>query len=204
MATPDVKTLGQNAFLQLLTTQLKFQDPLKPMESTEFVTQLAQFSQLEETTTMNKTLGTSLQYMASLNNYGAAGLLGKTVQVIGGSAPLVAGSPSTLTFRLAGSAKNATLQISDPAGNVVRTINVGAQPAGVQEVNWNGRDNNGNVLPSGRYSYTVAAVDQAGAAVKVDTYNSGTVTGVIYDDGIAYLTVAGQKVPASDVVKINN
>ena len=202
--TQGVKTLGEDAFLLLLTTQLKYQDPLKPMDSTAFVTQLAQFSQLEQTTAMNKTLATSVQYMASLNNYGAAGLIGKSVQVIGGSAPLVAGTPSTLTYRLGGDAKEVTLQISDEAGNGVRAINIGAQPAGVEEVTWDGRDNNGNTLPGGNYNYTIDAVDKDGAPVKADTYNSGTVTGVIYDNNVAYLTVNGQKIPASDVVKINN
>ena len=69
-----VKALGEHAFLRLLTTQLQYQDPLKPMDNVQFVTQLAQFSQLEQTTDLKNRMESSLQYLASLNTYGAAGL----------------------------------------------------------------------------------------------------------------------------------
>jgi len=196
--------LGADTFLKLLTAQLQFQDPLQPMESTEFVTQLAQFSEVEKTVDMNKTLGTLTQYMASINNYNAAGLIGREVQVEGGGVPLRENTPGILNYRLEGDSTEVMIRISDGAGNVVRTLLAGRQTAGFQSVTWNGLDEQGNRLPDGEYRYDVSAVDAERRPVLTTTYTQGRVTGITFEGGIAYLTVNGARVPASGVLRINN
>jgi flagellar basal-body rod modification protein FlgD len=203
MAQP-LSQLGADTFLKLLTAQLQFQDPLQPMESTEFITQLAQFSEVEKTVDMNKTLGTLTQYMASINNYGAAGLIGKEVQVEGSRMALREETPATLTYQLGGGAREVLVRISNDAGRVVRTLLAGEQPAGLQNVIWNGLDEQGNRLPSGEYTYEVSAVDAERRPVRATTFTQGRVTGITFEGSMAYLMVNGARVPASGVLRINN
>lgn len=203
-ASDGVRSLGKDAFLRLLTTQLQYQDPLQPMESTEFVSQLAQFSQLEQMTTVNQTLEHLVASNSSLNNYAVAGLVGREVQVVGGSVQHAADVSSTLSYRLEGNAGRVIIQVSDAAGNIVRVIEAGPHKKGVWDLSWEGRDQDGNLLPSGEYSYTVAAVDPSGAPVKSTTYSSGRVDGVTYNNGVPYLTVNGKNFSASSLVSIIN
>lgn len=197
-----VKSLGKDSFLRLLTTQLQYQDPLTPMESTEFVSQLAQFSQLEQMTTVNQTLEGLVRSNTSLNNYAVTSLVGREVQLVGGSVPHIAETSSTLSYRLKGDAGRVVIQISDDAGSVVRVIEAGPQKEGVWNLSWDGRDHDRNLLPSGRYQYTVSAVDSFGAPVVSTTYSSGRVDGVTYNNGIPYLTVNGINIPAADLVSV--
>ncbi|MBI3608647.1 MAG: flagellar hook assembly protein FlgD [Nitrospirae bacterium] len=196
-----VKALGEQAFLRLLTTQLQYQDPLKPMDNVQFVTQLAQFSQLEQTTDLKNRMDSSLQYLASLNTYGAAGLLGREVQVSGGGLSLGSERPMTLQYRVAGNAR-VGIRVTDATGTTVRFIDAGAQAAGAHEAAWDGRDNQGRLLPNGQYTYQVSAVDTAGDPVTSTTFTVGRVTGVSTEGGAVSLTVNGERVAASDVVGI--
>ncbi|WDT75332.1 MAG: hypothetical protein MPW16_18950 [Candidatus Manganitrophus sp.] len=92
--------LGADTFLNLLSVQLQYQDPLQPMDSMQFVTQLAQFTQVEKSVNMDKTLGTLTQYMASMNNYNAAGLIGKDVQVEGEELSSAGGYPRDIELSI--------------------------------------------------------------------------------------------------------
>ena len=195
--------LGRDAFLMLLTTQLKHQDPLAPMGSTEFVTQLAQFSQLEQMTGVNERLDTLVTGNAALTNYGATALIGKTVKVSGGSISLPADGGIDLSYRLAGEAAEVTIEIVDSGGKVVRILDAGGQAAGPRRVAWDGRDFDGNRLPEGRYRFNISAVDGEGKTVLSDRFGTGAVTGVVYEEGRPYLIVNEERVPAEDVVAVN-
>lgn len=202
MATHGIAALGGETFLRLLTTQLRFQNPLDPMSNTEFIAQLAQFSQLEQTNALNNKLERSVDYMASLNNYGAAGLIGKNVLVEGGGVTLAEGGTASLVYNLEEGAERVTLQIFDKFSKPVRTEFYGSQSAGVQSVTWDGRDDNGTPLPSGEYTYSVTASGADLSPVKATSYAQGEVTGVSLEDGIAYLLVNGQRIAASGVLQI--
>lgn len=196
------KELGKDSFLRLLTTQLQYQDPLNPLESTEFVSQLAQFSQLEQMTTVNDTLGSLVQSNNSLNNYAVTGLVGKKVQVVGGRIPHLEGTSSGLHYRLEGDSGRVLIQVTDAAGEALRLIEAGPQKKGVWNIAWDGRDQDGNLLPSGEYQYSVSAVDSSGGPVSSTTYTSGRVEGVTYNDEIPYLMVNGENIPASGLVSV--
>lgn len=204
MATGTAEPLGKDVFLRLLTTQLRHQDPLEPMDGMQFVTQLAQFTQLEQATSMNDRLDALVKVNTALNNYGAAGLIGKTVKVLGGALKLQETGGSELSYRLAGEAQEVIVQVSDKEGNVVRSIRPGPQPAGLQTVHWDGRDQDGNVLPAGEYLFSIAARDTIGGPVKSEQISSGVVTGVLYEGGVPYLLVNGGKVPAAELVSVSN
>src|SRR5579863_9931906 len=125
-ATPALQpqTLGQDAFLKLLMAQLKNQDPLNPTDDTEFVTQLSQFSLVEQSvqqSTQLTTLGTQLQ---SLDNSNSTVLVGQQVTVGGGSLSWGGTYAAKGNVTLGGAAQSVTAIITDSSGNAVRTMNL--------------------------------------------------------------------------------
>ncbi len=202
MEDVGTEVLGKDAFLQLLTTQLQYQDPLDPTDSTQFVAELAQFTQLEQTSQMNAQLSKLVEGNISLNNFGATALIGKEVQVEGGVFSLIEGVNSDFSYQLSAEAQEVVIQILNGAGDVVRVLNPGAQQAGIKTASWNGRDADGNVLPVGDYSFNISARDQAGAPVESETFSSGIVSGVLFENGVPFVTVNGGNIPASDVISV--
>ncbi len=202
---PDgIQGLGEDTFLRLLTTQLQYQDPLNPMDSTQFVAQLAQFSQLEQTTNLKKAMETSVQYMSSLNNYSAASLVGHEVRAAGDVIGLTDGAEPALAFSLSSDAAQVRLQILDASGVPVQTLAVGPQAAGGHSVVWDGTNAAGLRLPPGSYRFEVNATDNTGGAVASTLFTQGRVTGVTFDNNVAYFLINGSRIPASGIVEISN
>jgi flagellar basal-body rod modification protein FlgD len=198
----NTTTMSKDDFLRLFVAQLKAQDPLNPMDSTEFTSQLAQFSSLEQLTNLNSSLTDLLDSQASLQNTMAAGYLGKTVTYAGNTVSFD-GSQADLAYNLAADAAGVTVTITDSAGNVVRTDAIAGQSAGTQGYTWNGTDQNGNALPAGQYTFTVSAVDSSGKSVDVTTYTSGTVTGVSFQNNTTYLSIDGSTtLTLNDILEI--
>jgi flagellar basal-body rod modification protein FlgD len=199
--TPRSQELGKDAFLQLLVTQLRYQNPLEPVDNGEFIAQLSQFSSLEQLTEINKTIGSSLSMQQSLNQTMAVGFLGREVEVSGNTVVLRDGQEPVVRYELAGNA-NVRIEIRDVQGAVVRTLTPGAQPLGGQEVIWNGRDDHGNALPEGNYTYHVLAVGGGDRQVPVRPFFTGIVDGVRLSDGGTVLSVNGSDVLLSQVTMI--
>ncbi len=202
MAVASTATMGQDVFLRLLTTQLKHQDPLEPLNGTEFVTQLAQFSQLEQSTGMNERLDTLVQSNVSLNNHGVTALIGKEVQVLGGSIVLEEGVSSDLSFQLEKEAQEVVIQVSDASGGLVRVMRLGPQASGTQSAQWDGLNQGGTPLASGIYQFDIIAKDTEGEAVNSIQFSRGTVNSVLYEENVPYLMVGEEKVLAADVVSV--
>ncbi|MBI3598096.1 MAG: hypothetical protein HY201_01355 [Nitrospirae bacterium] len=197
-----IEALGKDAFLNLLTTQLRFQDPLKPMESTEFVAQLAQFRELESSIETNKTLSTLVQGTNAMNNLGAANLIGRSVEVPGGSLlSHQSGESEKISYELDADASEVVIQVVNANGNVVRTIK-NSPVQGSNQVLWDGNDNQGNKLPTGRYAYIGAVKDGDEKFTQIRVASEGEVTGVSYGDGGPFVTVNGTSVPFARIVKI--
>ncbi|MDX9746028.1 MAG: flagellar hook capping FlgD N-terminal domain-containing protein [Syntrophales bacterium] len=194
-ATSHTKSLGKDDFLKMLVAQLKNQDPLNPMDGTEFAAQLAQFSSLEQLTHMNA----RLEALGTANNTQAVSLLGKEVTVNQGSEFQVEGDTAGFGYSLAKDAAQVSIRILDASGTEVDRIEAGAQSAGLQNVVWSRGDHG-----SGLYSYKVTAVDGEGNAVGVTSMTTGRVTAVQYKDNSIYLKINGQEVPFSDVVAVRN
>lgn len=178
-------TIGQNDFLRLFTTQLKYQNPLKPMDSTEFTSQLAQFSSLEQLVGIGDKLDGILSYQDSLNNAFATNLMGKMVTVDGNHVNLK--GSAAISYEVSQDVEKMTLNINNSSGEVVRTIDLGKQSAGSGKYTWDGTDSNGNPLPDGPYTMQFTAVDADGNSVPVSTETLSMVTGISFEDGITYL-----------------
>jgi flagellar basal-body rod modification protein FlgD len=196
------QSLGKDDFLRLLTTQLRNQDPLNPMENTEFVAQTAQFSSLEQLQNMNKSLERMMAQAGGTSAASGAGLLGRTVMVNGSPVALEAGRPTRIGYTLPPGASSVALQVLDASGKAVRTIAAGQQGRGLHQVAFDGLDDEGRRLPTGAYTYRVAAVDASGRLLAGVSTGSGRVSGFNVEQGELVLLVGDQRVPLGAVVGV--
>jgi flagellar basal-body rod modification protein FlgD len=195
--------LNQNDFLQLLMAQMQNQDPLQPTDGTEFVTQLAQFSQVQQAVAQTTALGNISTQIAGLSNSNDTALIGKTVTVQNQTLSWNGNFAATSNVTLSGPAQQVTASIQDSQGNVVRTMNLGAEPGGVLPVTWNGATDAGQAAPAGSYTLNVTATDANGQSVNVSTAISGVVTQVSFNQGTPTITLSsGAVAPVSNLVSV--
>ena len=200
--------LGKQDFLQLLTTQLKTQDPMNPMKGQEFAAQLAQFSSLEQLLNINETLGgqsTSNGILASrINSSMAADFLGKEVQAGGNALQWNGEDDVPLGFELAGPASDVTITVRDATGKPVFEQDMGGLSAGFHEFAWDGQNVDGEDVPRGNYTFSVEAADSNGTAVDAAPYQNGSVDRVTFGDGEPTLWVNGNPIPLSQVRSLSS
>ena len=200
---PDNKTsLGKDDFLKLFVAQLQNQDPLSPMESTEFTSQLAQFSSLEQLTNMNQNLDYLLMYQASMNNAEAINFIGSTVKASGSSIGVKDGASDQIQFDLAADAAEVNVFIYDSSDNLVKTIHCGTLDDGEQSIPWDGANEDGSPVPDGTYTFEVSAKDANGETIVASPYMTVEVTGATFKDGNAYLLAGDIEISMSDVIKV--
>jgi len=164
-ATSAQQTLAGNfnTFLTLLTSQLQNQDPLSPMDSTQFTQQLVQFSQVEQQIKTNQNLeGLATQYQAAAAG-AALSYLGKDA-ILQNDTTRFSGSPTNFGYSLPTSAGANRLEIRDANNRTVYTT-TGALGAGDHVFTWDGKDSNGNTMPTGNYHIVLTATDTGGAAI---------------------------------------
>lgn len=194
--------LGRDDFLNLLVTQLQYQDPLNPMDSADFTAQLAQFSSLEQLTNMNAQLEALTVSQSALNNSQAVAYIGRTVLSNGNATRITDGVPEPLQVALDAPAAEVFVSIYDDTGALRATFNSEAMAAGRGSIAWPGTDGDGNPLPNGDYRFEVAAVDGGGNQVAAYPLSSGRVSGVAFNDGQAGLVVNGQAVRMEDIIEV--
>jgi flagellar basal-body rod modification protein FlgD len=201
--TAQPQTLGENAFLQLLMAQLKNQDPLNPTDDTEFVTQLSQFSLVEQSTQQTSQLTSISTALQSLNNQNSLALVGQTVTMSGSNLAFGGSLAVTGQATLASPAASVTAVVQDSNGNTVRTMNLGAQGAGPLAVSWDGRGDDGQTEPAGTYTLTVSATDTNGQAVSVSQNVSGVVEGASLGGTTPTFTLSnGMVMPVSNLLSV--
>lgn len=194
------KELGKNDFLNLLVTQLKNQDPLKPMDSSSFIAELAQFSQLEQSSNQVALLQKSLDAQTASQQFSLLPLVGREVRTDGAVIQLGAG-PATLDYSLGQDAASVSLSVLNAANQVIRTGTLGPQSAGAQQVVWDGKDQNGTTMPPGTYTYAITALDGKSQPVPVSTTSRLKVSGVKVEDGQSKLAVGNQTIDPGSVVE---
>lgn len=202
-ATSSSQSLDKNAFLKLLVAQMTHQDPLQPTQGTEYVTQLAQFSALEQAVSQNQKLDLVSTQLTGISNSDALSLVGKSVTVRDSHIAWDGTTATTANVHLADKAASVKVQIVDANGNVVKTMDRGAMPAGNMTVSWDGTKDDGTKAVPGSYSVKVTATGADGSNVGVSENVTATVTGVSFDKGYPELQLdSGGTAPVSDLVSV--
>ncbi|NWC45543.1 flagellar hook assembly protein FlgD [Pseudomonas edaphica] len=172
------QALGKDAFLQLLVTQLKNQNPLSPQDNGAFVAQLAQFSSLEGINTLNDSVNAISSNFSSSQALQASSLVGRSIITQTDKAMVDTSKSMTGSVAVTAATGNVSVKITDKDGNVVRTIDMGAQSAGNSSFIWDGKNDKGEVAPAGTYTFAASTKNDKGDAVALLTSLPATVTSV--------------------------
>jgi flagellar basal-body rod modification protein FlgD len=194
---------GMDAFLTMFMAQVTNQNPLDPMDNTEFTAQLATFSQLEQLTKINDSMAELAGLKEVIEQGNIVDYIGKGVTLAGDVLPVAYGYIGKVGYYLEEDAYVAAT-ITDESGSVVATIDLGRQSAGKQGFQWDGKDLNGNYVPDGAYQVSLNAFDEDGNAVAIsDQTANGLVTGYQKgDDGTSYLVLGEAALPISEVLAV--
>ena len=193
----------QTRFLSLLMTQLKNQDPLNPTDANQMTAQLSQISTVSGIEKLNASMDKLLASYAGTQNMQAAAMIGKTVLVAGNG--LALGENGTVGgVNLESAAQRVSVAIKDASGKVVLTQELGAQAAGITNFVWDGKNDAGEALAPGNYSFSVTA-SNGDNAVKVAALEAGMVNALTMTKDGVLLQLPNQKsVAYSDILQILN
>lgn len=189
-----------NRFLNLLVTQLKNQDPLDPMDSNEFTSQLVQFASVEQQIYQNSNLEklVNLGQMDQISSL--VDFIDKTVEVIGQKFPLENGH-GKFTYTMPEGAKSASIIIRDAAGKTVYEQSADTTE-GQHTFEWNGLDKNGNKVEDATYTAVVTGLDYNNDILDIAHTVFGRVTGVGVENGEPTLYIGDQEVPQSYILSV--
>ena len=204
--TPQIdrkQELGKDQFLQLLVTQLKYQDPLDPMKNDAFIAQTAQFSALEQMQQVNENITMQSGLHRQVVNASTVQYIGKSVLAPGNTIELTAGQPAQFGADVP-TAANLTVDITDRFGRVVDTLQLSTDQADRLEIEWDGHDANNQPLPSGTYGFKIKGINSLGDTVLPVALMKGKVSGVSYQGDKAMLSVNGKLIAPTEVLAATN
>ena len=200
----DTEDIGIDQFLTLFIAQIKNQDPLSPLDSADFTAQLAQFTSVEQLYGMNESL---TDIKETLNDQGGQqdliGLIGKTVKADENTISVEDGEVLSGFFNLEENA-DTTVSVYDSNGSKIRTLYQGWKDKGEHNIDWDGRDESGEIVQDGTYTFEVTARDENGYYVSANTYITGEVTGVTYEYGDPYLMIGDKLISKENIIEIIN
>jgi flagellar basal-body rod modification protein FlgD len=199
----DMETsMGKEDFLTLLVAQLQNQDPMNPENPTEFTAQLAQFSSLEQLFTMNKSLEGLTAAQQQSDRFATMDLIDKTVSYTGSSFTFNT-DPVTIGYQLDGTAASVTLSIQDEAGSTVATLHPTEMAQGNHFIEWDGMNNDGELVEPGKYKIVLQAASQGeDSSIAVSPLVQSIVTGVDFsgESGEAIIRTATGAEFGSDAI----
>ncbi|MGE4558474.1 MAG: flagellar hook assembly protein FlgD [Desulfovibrionaceae bacterium] len=199
----DPSALGKDEFLELLLVQIANQDPLNPMDDTEFISQMAEFSSLEQLNNISDGIGDINSTLERQDLMNAVSFIGQEVMAEGYSLSKNDDSVSTVYYSFDESVQDVYVNIYDSDNNIVNTVDLGAMSAGSYQYVWNGLDYDGKEADNGVYQIYIAAVTADGSTALVTSAVSGEVSGVITNDGDNYLVLEdGRSIDFLDVYQI--
>lgn len=216
--------LGRDEFLQLLVAQLRNQDPTNPQDGHEFAAQLAQFSTVEQLTSINEAVQGQAQQLAGLASGidglhagqtamagrlsgridlgSATALIGQTVEMSGAAVEWSGGAAAQIPVRVGAEVREVTAVVRDASGAVVRTLRVGGHAAGDLTIAWDGTLDNGSPAPHGTYTVDVSAIGANGKAATATAVTTGTVERLSVDGDGVFLYVDGRPIPFADLLSV--
>jgi flagellar basal-body rod modification protein FlgD len=207
-STSSTTSMGKEDFLKMLIAQLKNQNPLDPMDGTEYCAQLAEFSQLEQlqnlNTSMTDSINANYTLTQSINNTMMANLIGKEVKIDGEDIVVDGQESISLGYNLASEAQSAEIKIYNSSGTLVKTLTSISTTEGDNKLSWDLTDNSGKAVSSGDYTFKVEATNNSGDTMTVDVFKNGTIDGVRFGDSGTTVVVDGVEYSISDITEISN
>lgn len=193
--------LGKDDFLKLLTVQLQYQDPLNPLENTEFVAQMAQFSSLEQLQNMNQSLddnlGSENELNAAFRQNLATSLVGRSIEVPTDRVEWSGEGTAAIAYRLGEGASQAQLKVLDARGQTVRQLDLPATAYG--SVEWDGLADGGEPVPAGSYRVAVQAQDALGRPLDASVLEGVRVDAVRYNGQEARIWAGGRQMSLGEI-----
>ena len=187
-----------DAFLLLLTTQLQNQDPLSPLEPTEFTEQLVQFASVEQQIATNENMEKLLKVQNASLASSVVGFIGTEVLTENtGQLPLHNGE-AKFEYTLSNNASNVVMSITDETGRVVFT-KAGETGAGAHEVIWDGKDGNGRPMPDGPYNLSITPIAHPGSTISHTSKINAVITGVSMANGETTMEANGVIIPLDKI-----
>ena len=206
--TSGSSTMGKDDFLKLMIEELKNQDPMNPMDGTQYASQLAQFSSLEQLTNLNDTMtasaATNSTLTQSINNMMVSNLIGKETKLSGSDIVLNGQSSIDLGYNLPSQASSVEVNIYDSNGAIVKTINSSKLSSGDSKLSWDLTDNNGSKVSNGNYTFKVTAADASGSSITSSLYKYGTIDGVKFNSSGTVVLIDGAEYSISEIAEITN
>lgn len=190
---------SEQRFLKLLVTQLNNQDPLNPLDNAQLTSQLAQMSTVSGIEKLNTAFQSLLAQSGSSQVLQSASLIGRTVLVPGNALAMQQGAEAPFAVDMAAAADSVKVDITNAAGDTVRSYDLGALPPGVKTLSWDGKTDAGQAVADGIYSVNVVST-AAGAKVASTALTYAAVSSVAQSGtGVSLDLGAGRKASLSDV-----
>jgi flagellar basal-body rod modification protein FlgD len=180
-AAPAVAAAGQTdeaqaRFMKLLVAQMQNQDPMNPMDNAQMTSQIAQLQTVSGINQLNTTVQNLLSNYQSVQQFQSTGMLGRQV-LVGGDTLAVEKGRASVYFDLPQASDSTQVLVKDSTGTVVRTLDVGAQAAGIQTIQWDGKNDAGKQLADGYFKFDVQA-QRNGVGLDATKLSSGQVQSV--------------------------
>lgn len=205
-AASSSQNLANNfdTFITLLTAQLQNQDPLEPVDSTEFTNQLVQFSSVEQQIETNSALADLITLTANSQAASLSGYLGKTVEVQSATAEMSGEDGIEWLYTLPEGVESVTLSIQSEDGRIVYSETVGDTSVGEHEFQWDGTMSNGQLASAGTYSLLLGATDQNDGSVSVAPRVRTQVTGIDLSTGVTALATNSGIYDFANVLRVTS
>ncbi len=203
----DSSSLGKDDFLTLLVAQLENQDPFNPTDEKEMISQLAQFSSLEQLTNISETLESGLSVLNAQTATSAVSYIGKSIMAQGYELVKDGESMSETQFTLDDPVYGVTAHIYDEDGKLVQTEVLGDLSAGDHSYVWDGLDYDGDEVDDGTYviALTGYSDESLSTSVSISTNVSGVVSGMSFEDGNVVLTLEdGRQVNLLNIIEVSD
>ena len=193
--------LGKDDFLKLLLVQLQYQDPTAPTDSETILNQTSQLAALESTQNTNAALEKLSESLANTQQFGTIAAIGKMADTGSDSIAFTEGSSSTFEVYFPNAVEQGTVNITDGDGNIVGTLDLGTNPAGVYQFTWDGKDAGGNASKSGIYSVNATYNDQDGnpQETRLGAY---PIESVRFENGNTLVKLGSSYVPLENIVEV--
>ena len=194
-------TLGKDDFLKLLLVQLQYQDPTEPTDTATILTQTSQWATLESADNTNTALEGLAASLGSSQQFSTIAAIGKTADLGSDAIALDKGTNANFELYFPNEVTQGTVEITDASGGVLKTLDVGSNPAGIYTFTWDGTDNAGNSVESGVYHVNAGYTD-ANNAAQTTRLGAYPIESVRFDNGNTFVKLGSNYISLDKIKEV--